>query len=69
MKKKNELINVNSNESNLDFNFPNGKGTFEKGIDKRGNKFEKRQYENGDCLKQELLHNGKLKVTVTKKIK
>lgn len=66
---KNEIIPANSNDSSLSLNFPDGRGTFEKGIDGRGNLFEKRTYENGDFLKQELLHSGELKVTAKKKIK
>lgn len=69
MKKKNELVPANSRESNFNLNVPDGNGTFEKGIDGRGNPFEKRTYENGDFLKQELLHTGELKVTAKKKIK
>ncbi|MCR5022243.1 MULTISPECIES: hypothetical protein [Ruminococcus] len=69
MKKKNELVPANSSESNFTLNVPDGRGTFEKGIDGRGNPFEKRTYENGDFLKQELLHSGELKVTAKKKIK
>ena len=69
MKKKNKLVPANSSESNFTLNVPDGRGIFEKGIDGRGNPFEKRTYENGDFLKQELLHSGELKVTAKKKIK
>lgn len=69
MKRKNELVPANSNKSNFTLNIPDGRGNFEKGIDGRGNPFEKRTYENGDFLKQELLHSGELKVTAKKKIK
>ncbi len=68
MKKNNDLVPANSNDSDFSF-IPNGKGRFERGTDKRGNPFEKRTYDNGDFLKQELLHSGELKVTAKKKIK
>lgn len=69
MKKNNEIVPTNSNDSELSLNIPNGKGKFERGIDGRGNPYEKREYDNGDFLKQELLHTGELKVTAKKKIK
>lgn len=69
MKKKKEIVPANSNESGFSLDVPDGRGIFEKGIDGRGNPFEKRTYENGDFLKQELLHSGELKVTAKKKIK
>ena len=58
MKKKNSLAIPNSDNSNFSLNVPDGRGEFEKGIDGRGNPYKKRKYENGDFLKQELLHNG-----------
>ena len=71
MKKKNTLVPTKFDNDGSDFflSFPDGRGEFEKGIDGRGNLYEKRKYENGDFLKQELLHNGELKVTAKKKIK
>jgi len=69
MKKKNQIVSTNSNNSNLSLNVPDGKGVFEKGIDGRGNPYEKRTYDNGDFLKQELLHTGELKITAKKKIR
>lgn len=67
--KKNELVPANSDDFDFSLNVPDGTGTFEKGIDGRGNPYEKRTYDNGDFLKQELLHSGELKVTAKRKIK
>ncbi len=46
MKNKNELVSANFNNLSF-FNSPYGKGTFEIGIDERGNSFEKLTYDNG----------------------
>ena len=69
LKRKNELIPTESNNKNLPFGFPDGSGRFEKGIDGRGNPYGKRTYDNGDFIKQEVLHSGELKLTAKKKIK
>lgn len=69
MKRRNELVPANSNDSSFTISVPDGSGTFEKGIDGRGNPFEKRTYDNGDFIKQELLKSGELKVTAKRKIR
>ena len=63
MKKKNSLVPANSDNSNFILNFPDGRGEFEKGIDGRGNPFEKRDYVDGRSFKVEELHSGDIKLT------
>lgn len=67
--KNNKLVPMTNNDSDFSPNFPAGKGEFETGVDGRGNPYEKRTYENGDFIKQEILHSGELKITAKKKIR
>ena len=55
MKRRNELVPANSNDSSFVTSVPDGSGTF-----------EKRTYDNGDFIKQELLKSDELKVTAKK---
>lgn len=41
MKKKNKIVPLSSNNSEFSLDIPNGNGRFERGIDGRGNPFEK----------------------------
>jgi hypothetical protein len=67
--KENEIVPSNSNNSGLSLNIPDGQGKFEKGVDGRGNPYQKFEYDNGDYIKQEILKSGECKLTAKKKIK
>lgn len=69
MKKKNEIAVKKLFDSDFPLNIPIGTGKFDRGTDGRGNPYEKRTYDNGDFLKQELLHSGEIKITAKKKLK
>ncbi|MBR1432198.1 hypothetical protein [Ruminococcus sp.] len=65
MKKKNDLVPAKPDNGDSDFSlsFPDGEGSFKKGIDRRGNHFEKRDYTDGRSVKVEELHSGHIKLT------
>ena len=65
MKKKNDLVPAKPDNGYPDYSlsFPDGEGSFKKGIDGRGNPFEKRDYTDGRSVKVEELHSGDIKLT------